>query len=201
MMKQADNFFRRVGQSLGFFSAPPAAGVDHLVKLNLSPSMGRRDAAMDELRVPEDIFTLPASERREEYRRLGMLLESAISDTAAVCRMLSSPDTRRREGRLQSILTIYQEMTAALLCMADTQVLLAESRPEGCSGEEESSVSRCESMLLNEFREIISASRPALDRYREYTTKSFSPENLERYRKAYSENSFLFRSPAFMAGV
>ncbi len=200
-MKQPDNVFRWIGQTLGLFPAPQTAGVDHVIKRNLSPSMGRRDAAVDRVRIPEDIFARPAAERRTEYRRLGMLLESARNDTAAVLRMLSSPDTRRREDRLESLLTIYQDMAASLYCMADTQVLLTEKRPEGCDANAEESVSRSESMLLNEFRETLSATRPPLDRYREYTTKSFSPENLARYRKAYDENAFLFDSPAFMEGV
>ena len=56
-------------------------------------------------------------------------------------------------------------------------------------------------MLLNEFREIVSSTRPAVDRYREYITKSFSPENLTRYRKAYSENTLIFESPGFTEGA
>ncbi|MBQ7393498.1 MAG: hypothetical protein IJV89_04015 [Lentisphaeria bacterium] len=200
-MKQPDHFFRRVGQTLGIIPTPQTAAVDHLIKRNLSPTMGRRDAAVDRVRIPEDIFSRPAAERRETYRRLEMLLESARNDTAAILRMLSSPDTRRREARLDTVLAIYQQMAAALYAVADTQVLLTESRPEGCSGDTAGSVSRCESMLLNEFRELLDATRPPVDRYREYTTKSFSPENLPRYRKAYSENGFLFDSPGFTAGA
>ena len=56
-------------------------------------------------------------------------------------------------------------------------------------------------MLLNEFREIVSSTRPAVDRYREYITKSFSPENLERYRKAYNENALVFDCPGFTEGA
>ena len=200
MIKQPESFFRKVGQSLGLISAP-AAGVDHLVKRNLSPSMGRRDAAIDQIRIPEDLFARPAEERCAEYRRWGLLLESAGNDTTAVLRMLSSPDTRRREGRMASMLTVFQEMAAALFCMADSQVRLAENRPEGCPGDMGNALPRCESMLLNEFREIITATRPALDRYREYTVKSFGPENLQRYRKAYDENSFHVRTPGFTEGV
>jgi hypothetical protein len=78
---------------------------------------------------------------------------------------------------------------------------LTEYRPEGYSEDMGENISRCESMLLNEFREILTVSRPALNRYREYTTKSFSPENLQRYRKAYEENSFIFKSPGFAEGI
>lgn len=199
-MKTPENFFRKVGQSLGLLPTQPAV-LDHLVKRNLSPSMGRRDAAIDQVCIPEDLFARPAVERCSEYRRWGLFLESARNDTDAVLRMLSSPDTRRRESRMESMLTVFQEMATALYCMADSQARLAENRPEGCSGDMVGSVSRCESMLLNEFRELVSSSRPALDRYREYTVKSFSPENLQRYRKAYDENSFLFKSPGFTEGV
>ena len=198
-MKSPENFFRKVGQSLGLISTPPAA-VDHLVKRNLSPSMGRRDAAIDQVCIPEDLFARPAGARCAEYRRWGLLLESARSDTTAVLRMLASPDTRRREGRMESALTMFQEMATALFCMADSQVRLTEYRPEGYSDDMGENISRCESMLLNEFREILTVSRPALNRYREYTIKSFSPENLQRYRKAYEENSFIFKSPGFAEG-
>jgi HrpA-like RNA helicase len=130
-----------------------------------------------------------------------MLLESARSDTAAILRMLTSPDTRRREGRMESALTMFQEMATALFCMADSQERLTEYRPEGYSDDTGENISRCESMLLNEFRELLTVSRPALNRYREYTIKSFSPENLQRYRKAYEENSFIFKSPGFAEGI
>lgn len=197
-MTQPEGFFRKVGKSLGLVSEP--AAVDRLVKRNLPPFMGRRDAAMDRIAVPEDIFTRPAEERFRAYRRIGALTRSALDDTGAVLRMLSSPDTKRREGRLETILRIDQEMIDALAGMAQTQVLLSARRPEGCTGDTDDAVSRCESVILNEFREILVATRPQIDRYRGYIVKSFSPANLERYRKSCEQSGAFFDDPAYPEG-
>lgn len=199
-MTLSDSFFRKVGRTLGFVSDPGPAAADQRLKRNLPPCMGRRDAALDRIRVSEDIFARPAAERHAEYRRLAALAASAIADTRAILRMLSSPDTRRREGRLETILRIEQEMIDALLSTAQVQVLLAERRPEGCSSDTDSGVSRCESMILNEFREILVAVRPQIDRYRGYTDKSFSPVNLERYRKACDRSGKFFDAPDWPEG-
>ena len=200
MTAQPDGFFRKVGRSLGIVSAPGLTAADQRLKRNLPPFMGRRDAALDRIKVREDIFTCPAAERHAEYRRLAALAASAIADPRAILQMLSSPDTRRREGLLETILRIDQEMIEALLGAAQTQVLLAERRPEGCTSDTDGGVSRCESMLVNEFREILAATRPQIDRYRGYTGKSFSPANLERYNKACGRSGEFFDAPDFPEG-
>ena len=199
-MTQSEGFFRKVGKTLGLVSDPAPASADRLIKLNLPPCMGRRDAALDRLAIPEDIFTRPAEERHKIYRRVGALASSAVEDTRAILRMLSSPDTKRREGRLEAILLIDQEMTDALIGAAHVQMLLAARRPEGCTSDTDDAVSRCESMLLNEFREILATVRPQIDRYRGYTGKSFSPANLERYRKSYERSGEYFDSPVYPEG-
>ena len=199
-MTLSDGFFRKVGRTLGIVADPGVTAADQLVKRNRPPFMGRRDAALDRIAVREDLFARPAAERRDEYRHLAALAASAVADTRAILRMLSSPDTRRREGRLETILRIEQEMIGALLNSAQAQVLLAEGRPEGCSSDTDSGISRCESMLLNEFREILAATRPQIDRYRGYTGKSFSPANLERYRKAADRSGEYFDDPAYPEG-
>ena len=198
MSPAAQNFWRRVGKSLGLLSGTAAVPADPLVKINLPPVMGRRDAAMDRLRVSEDLFAKSAEVRRSEYRKLAALLLSAGSDTADILRMLSSPDTRRREGRMLHSQRILGGIAESLVRISGVQMLLAEQRPEGCPAEVDGELSRCESMLLNEFREVTDAVRLPLERYRQYTAKSFSPANLERYQKAYRTSGEWFDSDNFM---
>ena len=71
---------------------------DHLVKMNLPPLMGRRDAAYDRARefINRDLFALDELGRRRVYCAISSLLKSASDDTEAMLITLSSPDTELR---------------------------------------------------------------------------------------------------------
>ncbi len=183
----SDNFFKLVGRTLGLLADPKTqAPADQLIKLNLSPVMGRRDASLDRAVVSGDVFSRPAEKRLRLYRKLDSLLEQALTDTVSILRMLSSPDTRRRELKLEEFLQLYRQIIAAVIHTAEIQIQLAEHCSDYATGDHENAVFRCESLLINEFRELQEMTRPRIDRYREYITKSFSPANLERYQKSYN---------------
>ena len=85
---------------------PPATShnADFLIKMNLPPIMGRRDAACDCIGflLKTDFTALPDTERMMLYDRLIQLLTLAIGDTRSLLQMLSNQETRSREEWLLS---------------------------------------------------------------------------------------------------
>ena len=197
-MPLQNELIERVRKRFGLLaSSPPseAAPVDFLVKMNLPPLMGRRDAAFE--RIVEssgsDIFARPAGERNQLYRRMTELASVIIADTETILGMLSSPDTEARERRVLQFWLLIRELALTLEMMTrvseklfhpvpDLTVELPEPSPR-----DEKLVSETEISLVNQIRELFESARPQLERYRSYARNSFSKSNAERYNKAYKE--------------
>ena len=87
----------------------PLRSADPLIKMNLPPLMGRRDAAYDcaAKLFSDDLFAREEAERSRIYTIGNGLMQRAAEDTRAILRMLSSPDTESRErGILHFVLLI-----------------------------------------------------------------------------------------------
>lgn len=197
-MPLQNELIERVRKRFGLLaSSPPseAAPVDFLVKMNLPPLMGRRDAASE--RIVEsaggDIFACPAGERNQFYRRMTELTSVIVADTEAIMGTLSSPDTETRERRVLQFWLLVRELALTLEMMTrvgeklfhpvrDLTVELPEPSPR-----DEKLLSETEISLVNQIRELFESARPQLERYRSYARNSFSKSNAERYNKAYKE--------------
>lgn len=201
-----NEIFTRFKRTLGIFTIPTLQTdrpADFLVKMNLPPLMGRRDAAGDRIggMIKEDLFTWSEQKRIVHYRDIGALLDSMIVDTQFILSTLSSPDTESREKRLLAYFTTLREISGLLedLCRIELKIFrnLAESTcgliPENNVGDDgEQTMNESEIALVNQFRELYDAAAPKLARYRGYAAKSFSKQNADRYHKAYEEYSSLF---------
>ena len=79
-----------------------ASEADYLVKMNIPPLLGRRDAACEFLRelLRHELKELPLQERLESYHNMLNVLEYAIIDTERVKMTLASAETAGRENRL-----------------------------------------------------------------------------------------------------
>ena len=103
----AESFFTRLSRKVGFWhkssKTPETVNFrsDALCKLNLSPLMGRRDAAFDSVGVIGSPAMLKCSdsERLAIYRQAMEQLESAIADCSRIAAAMSSTDSLRRERR------------------------------------------------------------------------------------------------------
>lgn len=187
-------------------SRNPARRIDPLVKMNLPPLMGRRDAAYDRAAqlIQADLFAGTEETRAKTYVEISALLAQASEDTRAVLRTLSSPDTERREKNFLKLILMLENISRLL----ENLVLLEEGlfrnlgstplsdfdvrRGDAEIARNERTLTETEINLANQMRSYFDRASIKVNRYREYTTKNFSKSNALRYRKAYDIHSGLF---------
>ncbi len=204
----------RVRETLDRLIAAPRRGgsqLDFLVKMNLSPLMGRRDAAilrLEALWLTEEIFSLDLPTRTRLYSNSAALLAMAQADTAAILATLSSADMVAREEQLLAFLSLLRQLVGTLLQAKDTWKSLSaqenskaaefilgrsDGNPRAALALNENIFSDGEVVLVGRICEFLGRTRDRIKRYREYTEKNFSPSNAERYRKALREYSTLYK--------
>ena len=176
---------------------PAAHSADFLIKMNLPPIMGRRDAACDCLGelLRKDLASLPDEFRQQEYARLIRLLTLAVEDTRNLLQMLSNQETRSREEWLFSLFRLLGHSLEPLLPLADWNKTVqttaanaeipAENAPD--SAAMLTDIRRTEEELWKHLQRLFSSAEVHIGRYREYAAKSFSQPFAERYEKAYRE--------------
>ena len=188
----------------------PLRNADPLIKMNLPPLMGRRDAAYDcaDKLFSDDLFAREEAERSRLYTIGNGLMQQAAEDTRAILRMLSRPDTESRErgilhfvlliGNISQTLGDSLELQDELLQdeavspLKELGVTLTEAelvRSEKFLGDYEVSV-------INQLRIYFERASLKINRYRGYTHKSFSPANASRYRKAYEAYTRIYSGEA-----
>ncbi len=198
----------RVKKRLGIVAAPQSNGgaVDFLVKMNLSPLMGRRDAAIDRAceTIREEVFAMTREKRQATYAAIARMLRDAIDDTNAILQTLTSPDTESRERQLLLSWELLLDVLTAMQALnkLDLKIFsgdndsvprfLAESPMTPARNE--SLLNEGEITLVTEFRELCDELGQRLERYREYARKSFSKSNADRYAKAYEEYARFYRT-------
>ena len=203
-------FFNRVKKTFEKIVSPTAQNAgqsDFLVKMNLPPLMGRRDAAYDragEL-IAEDLFSRDEEFRGRSYRQLLVLFDSAIRDTRSILITLSSPDTESREHQLLTLLTALRSAAESLTRLISDQHGLLSGSPASSSllyksqqpeqfDRDERLLNECEINLVHRIRRHFSYANAKIVRYREYTGKSFSKAYADRYRRAFEEYSRYYRA-------
>ena len=113
--------FGRVKRTLDLLRSPAGVRNDGrsiapVLKLNIAPLMGRRDAAIDQAAnfIGTDIFTLQEGRRINHYAHICRLLELAMNDCDQIITGLSSQDTLTREKRLRAFLSMLYSMSLTI---------------------------------------------------------------------------------------
>jgi len=167
----------------------------HLVRINLPPLMGQRDAALDW-----------AEKTLADYSD-GHLIDAAVAAAAAVmyadaekaCSkiigMFNNPDTISRESRLLNNVRILSELTSALADFYSLRCHMSIAVNGDAAGDEETNriyVNTLDKRMLHIAAELSAQLgdarnryRQRIARYRDYAVKNLSPENAGRYRSAY----------------
>ncbi len=181
-----------------------AAEADYLVKMNIPPLLGRRDAACDFLRemLRQDFKDLPLEQRLNGYRSMLEILEYAIMDTESVQMTLASAETAGRERRLLSFLTIMRDLLSAACAMAEaTGGFSSESSDLGYFIGKSGRLARyaasgrdAEMRSLNLALDLSVAATAKYVVYCDYNRKSFSSANSQRYQEAFDLYIQRFRS-------
>ena len=179
---------------------------DWLLKVNLPPLLGRRDAAFDiaEKLICEGDFA-NCKCRFEVYWKISRLLKQVCRDSRQITLMLCNPDTRERERRLLALNVMLDTLGASLANFFELRDMMEKDifhdAMSIADGDESklvfTSFSNMENDLLARMQEGFRRSHWRVVRYRTYAEKSFSAVNAERYRKAYStcvrHNESLFK--------
>ncbi len=188
---------RRAFADLWRTVTPPGAAphnrTDLLVKMNLVPIFGRRDAAYDRAAelIKLELFSLPVAERRKIFLDLKHLLRRVEQDTRRVLSILSNPDTVSRENALLNFVLLLDYGADALESFVVFSSHLQELKADvhHFSGEEmashEEELEATEIALVNQLREFFDRVEPRVSRYREYAAKSFSRSFAARYANSY----------------
>lgn len=180
-----------------------ASEADYLVKMNIPPLLGRRDAACEFLRemLKHDLKELPLKNRLASYRNMLEVLEYAIIDTERVKMTLASAETAGRENRLYAFLVIMRDLLSSAFAMAEANVSFSEEAPDlayflGKSGRMSryaASGRDAEMRSLNLALDLSVAASAKFEVYCDYNRKSFSSANSERYNEAFELYSQRFR--------
>ena len=186
--------FSRVRRTLGQLCSPADVHRDGrriaaVLKLNIAPLMGRRDAAVDRAAdsFGADIFSLPEEKRIAHYIRISRLLELAMNDCDAIIGGLSSQDTITREKRLRAFLSMLRDMLENVILLEGSEVFreLSVEITGNQLAESEQVLSGTEINLVNRLRDFFARTLPRLNRYREYARKNFSHVYADKYSVAY----------------
>ena len=209
----AGNIFGKLFRGFGFWhknsSTPETVNLrsDALCKLNLSPLMGRRDAAFDSVGVIGSPEMLKCSDevRLSIYKQAMAQLDSAIADCTRIAGAMTSTDSLRRE---RSFAGYLETMRCHLNVMVDlvelgnqvvNGVVVSGGLIEAASASDiAESGMVCHDAEVNfsgRFRSMVERVKPRVLRYREYAKRSFSPENAQRYKTAYDYYIEVYRLP------
>ena len=159
----------------------PDRPADRMLKVNLPPLMGRRDAACDRA---AELVAKGFSGNRDELdalRQLARLLDSARADTERIFSILSSPDTITREHRLLAFFTL---MSGAVENIRNLLSIGEIFNPKHDAPALALNAARANARWLCAY---FAAAAPNLRRYRDYAVKNFSPDYAARYECAYRE--------------
>ncbi|MFA7231503.1 MAG: hypothetical protein WC071_09560 [Victivallaceae bacterium] len=178
---------------------------NHLVKLNLPPLIGRRDAAYDQVEqlLRDNLFAHPDAERKEIYSEAVTLLEIAIKDSEYIVITLNSDESGSREKRLLSYLELLRnivkaaaELVAYELSLFQDETNLHKFIGDSISGQLRKTdlvFSESEMSIAQNISDLLETSRPQISRYREYAIKSFGQHNAARYHRAFEEYNKLYQ--------
>ncbi|MBE6381166.1 MAG: hypothetical protein E7047_09595 [Lentisphaerae bacterium] len=192
--------FRSDGVSEG---ARDASEADYLVKMNIPPLLGRRDAACEFLRdlLKHELKEMPLEGRLECYRCMLEVLEYAIIDTESVQMTLASAETAGREKRLHSFLSVMRDLLSSACAMAEASVEFSCENPDlgyflnksGRLARYAASGRDAEMRSLNLALDLSVAATARFQVYCDYNRKSFSAANSERYQAAFDLYSSRYR--------
>ena len=146
-----------------------------LLRLNLAPVMGRRDAAYDAAASAIAAGLTPAN-----APELLKIVSGAERDSAELSSMLSSPATIDRERTMLGHIRRVRCLLELLDCW---------SHAGGQKGSAESSGAGWDPAMepvVRKIADLLSGAGPDITRYRSYAAMSSSASHAEHYRKSYS---------------
>ncbi len=177
-------------------SAPLRRRAGALVRINLAPMMGRRDAVLDVAEVLLDAVRNGKAPTETAYTYLNGLFAAADRNTFRISGMFNNQDTVSREQRLAMHIGILAKLAASLdeffalkNRMHQAAAFYADDAgnefTDDCTDKINIRMSIVESNLFEQLCDYFDRIHARIFRYRQYAVKNFSEENLARYRSSY----------------
>lgn len=169
-----------------------------LIRSNLAPLMGRRDAVLDAAAALIKIAReLPVSQLPTLFRYLHELFSAADLNTKRISGMFNNQDTSSREERLALHIGILSKISASLDEFRELEERMLRAAAlyandpgnefdQECTAGINRRMSDVERNLLEQLCEYFDRVQARIDRYRQYAVKNFSRNFLECYQKSYN---------------
>ncbi len=180
-----------------------AAEADYLVKMNIPPLLGRRDAACEYLQeiLRPEVKDMELRPRLNLYRKMLEILEYAIVDTESVAMTLASAETAGREHRIHTFLATLRDLLSAACALAEAGSAFSEDDSElgyflgkaGKLARYQASGYDSEMRALNLALDLSVAAAAKFAVYRDYNRKSFSSTNSARYKESFEVYTIGYR--------
>lgn len=179
---------------------------DYLVKMNIAPLMGRRDAAYDsvEILLADDLFTNSDIERKKIYDAVVKLLDTVLKDTQDIVVALDSDEHIEQETSFIGFLELLHSIIEAAGNLVDYELSLYNTKNtvnkflgsvlEGKLRETDDIISDSEMTIVQSINGLFELTRAQLDKLREYSRRGFSRHNAVKYKKSFAEYKKIFES-------
>lgn len=186
--------------------AVDSSQMDYLVKMNIAPLMGRRDAAYDrvETLLADELFTNSDIERKKIYDKVEKLLDTVLKDTQDILVALDSEERIEQEKSFVCFLELLYSIIEAAGNLVDYELSLYNTENtvnkflgsvlEGQLRETDDIISDSEITIVQSINGLFEITRDQLDKLREYSRRSFSRHDAVKYKKSLAEYKKIFES-------
>lgn len=174
---------------------------NHLAKMNAPALTARHDAAYDQAVAlfMDNLFSHAEEKRSQIYKYILKLLDIAIQARKSI--PLPAGSDSESEPIVQYLLLLKDTIQAAYALVTHEMILFQEEKQlSSFIGSEISTQFRStdeifassELNIYHSTNELIEMAEPAMHRQRERMQRSFQPEDLQRYKKTFSEFNKLY---------
>ncbi len=186
--------------------ADKSSQTDYLVKMNIAPLMGRRDAAYDrvETLLADKLFTYSDIERKKIYETAVKLLDIVLDDSQEILIALDKKKRIEQEKSFICFLELLYSIIEAAGNLVDYELSLYNKEStvskflgsvvEGQLHETDDIISDSEMTIVQSINGLFKITRTQLNKLREYSRRNFTRYNAAKYKKSFAEYKKIFES-------
>ena len=186
--------------------ADKSSQTDYLVKMNIAPLMGRRDAAYDrvETLLADKLFTYSDIDRKKIYETAVKLLDTVLEDSQEILIALDKKKRIEQEKSFICFLELLYSIIEAASNLVDYELSLYNkestvnkflgSAVEEQMRETDDIISDSEMTIVQSINGLFEITRTQLNKLREYSRRNFTRYNAAKYKKSFAEYKKIFES-------
>ena len=202
VLAKVKNTIKKVRES----QADKSSQTDYLVKMNIAPLMGRRDAAYDrvETLLAEKLFTYSDIDRKKIYETAVKLLDVVLKDSQEILIALDKKKRIEQERSFICFLELLYSVIEAAGNLVDYELSLYNTEStvnkflgsviEGQLRETDDIISDSEMTIVQSINGLFEITRTQLNKLREYSRRNFTRSTAAKYKKSFGEYTKKFES-------